>query len=316
MMLTREALEQYRNTLVRLVLVTAVLNCWYGTQAEGGVTVGNQAATVLEKPEDITVRPAQLLERKPPARDFEVKHTVKATDHGAIPDDGLDDLAGIRAAMAKAQNLKEPTAVLLPKGTYDLFMPQNPDKDLIYQVTRNCLAFYQASNIIMDGQGSTIIIHRPTMGFLSLMACKDMIVRNLTVDWKVPPFAQGFVRGINKEDGWFEFEQTPGFLSLDSPVWQQENRKGYDQIRWGMLKDRNVPGRMKDGAQNAIFVDHWEKISENRYRMFVKWNKNLDDFEIGDPYIHVDRNGGGMCQFSHCERVTIQNITSYASPGL
>jgi len=302
--------------MLRLVLVAVVLTCGCEDQVAGRTAAQREAGAVLERPEDIAVKQAQLPKREPPVRDFPVKHTLEVTDFGAIPDDGADDLSGIRAAMAKAQNLKEPTAVLLPTGTYDLFMPKNPDTDLIYQVTRNCLAFYQASNIIFDGRGSTIVIHKPTLGFLSLLACKDMIVRNFIVDWEVPPFAQGFVRGIDKGAGWFEIEQTPGFLSLDSPVWQEKNRKGYDQIRWGMLKDRKVPGRMKAGAQNAIFVDRWEKIAKDRYRMFVKWKNSLDDFEIGDPYIHVDRNGGGMCGFSHCERVTIENITNYTSPGL
>jgi hypothetical protein len=155
------------------------------------------------------------------------------------------------------------------------------------------------------------------MGFLSLLACRRVIVRNFHVDWVVPPFAQGFVAGIAADQGWFEFRQTPGFLSLDSPVWQEPNRKGYDQIRWGMLKDRRVPGRMKAGVVNVTFVDRWEKTGEDRYRMFVQSHEHLrDDFEAGDPFVYVDRNGGGLCVFTQCEQLVIQGVTCHTSPGL
>jgi len=124
------------------------------------------------------------------------------------------------------------------------------------------------------------------------------------------------VRGIDQEAGWFEFEETPGFMSLEDPVWQEENRKGYDSIRWGMLKDRVVPGRMKANVRNAVFLERWEKIGSRRFRLHLRNKGCLEDLEIGDPYVHVDRNGGGLCIFSHCERVAIENITTYTSPGL
>lgn len=258
----------------------------------------------------------KLPKRVPPARDFPVEQVLEVTAFGAVPDDGKDDLAGLRAAMAEAQKLGKPVKVVLPKGTYDLHPPANPDTDLIYRASRGCLGFYKASSIILDGQGSTVVIHAPTLGFLTLLACKDMVVRNFTVEWATPPFAQGFVRGVNREEGWFEFEQTPGFLSLDDPIWQKKNTKHYAQIRWGMLKDRRVPGRMKAGVPNVFFTKRWEKAAENRYRMYLEQPGQLQHFEVGDPYVHVDRNGGGLFGFTQCERVVIEGITNYTSPGL
>ncbi len=85
----------------------------------------------------------RLPDRKPPARDFPVQHTLSVSDYGATPNDGKDDLASIRAAMNKAAAPKVPTALLRPKGTYDLFRPDDPDQDIIYRVSRGCLAFCQ-----------------------------------------------------------------------------------------------------------------------------------------------------------------------------
>ena len=271
--------------------------------------------TITGQPPTPVLR-ASLPARTPPARDFPVQHTLSVADFGAIPNDGKDDLASIRVAMNKASALKEPTLLLLPTGTYDLFLPDNPEEDLIYRVSGGSLAFYQASNIIFDGQGSTILIHEPTLGFLTLLSCNDMVMRNVTVEWKVPPFAQGWIRKIDAQAGWFEFEETPGFLSLDSSIWQEMNRKHYEPIRWGMLKDRGSPGRMKANARNYFEVSHWDKMGPHRFRLFLKHTEQIGDFAVGDPYVHVDRNGGGLCHFTQCKRVVFENITNYTSPGL
>ena len=253
------------------------------------------------------IAPVQLPARMPPARDFPVEHTLSLSDFGATADDGRDDLASIRIAMNKAAALKKPTRLLFPKGTYDLFLPEDPEEDLIYRTTRDCLAFFRASKIIFDGQGSTFMIHEPTLGFLTLLFCEDVVVRNFTVEWETPPFPQGWVRKIDRQAGWFEFEETPGFLSLDSPIWQEENRKHYEPIRWGMLKDRTSPGRMKAGVRNFFEISHWERLKSQRFRLHLKVKEQIADFEVGDPYVHVDRNGGGLCRFTHCNRVVFEN---------
>ncbi|MCP4785994.1 MAG: right-handed parallel beta-helix repeat-containing protein [Fuerstiella sp.] len=279
-------------------------------------TPGVQSGTTQEETAIVDASRAQLPKRKPPKRNFPVLHTLSVTDFEAMPDDGKDDLIGIRMAMKKAAALGKPTALRFPLGTYDLFLPENPDEDLIYRATKDALAFFQASDIIFDGQGSTIMIHEPTLGFLTLLSCNDVVVRNFTVEWNTPPFAQGWVREIDHEAGWFELEETPGFLSLDATTWNEKNRKHYEPIRWGMLKDRTSPGRMKAGVRNFFQVSHWDRIAPHRYRLFPRDQNHLNDFEAGDPYIHVDRNGGGLCHFTLCKRVVFENITNYTSPGL
>ena len=82
-----------------------------------------------------------------------------------------------------------------------------------------------------------------------------------------------------------DFEVQPGYISMDHPLWKRTNRKGYDTIRWGMLKDPKVPGRMKSGVPNVFFCDEWDKLAERTFRMKLRRPEQAQHFEVGDRYV-------------------------------
>ena len=269
---------------------------------------------VYEAPKDIQVTQPKLTPRPEPLRDFPVEQILDVTDFGASPGDDENDAAGIRAAMKQATEAKVPTEVRFPKGRY--YLDADIETDEYAKVTNNALALARAEQVILNGNGSEIIIRTPPTGFLSMFACKEVIVRDFVVDWGPPPFAQGFVRAVDREAGTFDFEVEPGFISMDHPLWQRPNHKGYDSIRWGMLKDPKIPGRMKADVPNVYFCDEWEEVAERAFRMELRNPGQVASFEVGDRYVHVDRNGGGLILCTNSERVTFQRITNYSSPGL
>ena len=270
--------------------------------------------TVLVHPVDVQVTEPQLTPRPEPLRDFPVEQVLDVTEFGAVPDDDGNDVAGIRAAMKQATAAKVPTEVRFPKGRY--YLDADIETDQYAKLTNDALAMARAEQVILNGNGSEIIIRTPPTGFLALYACKDIIVRDFVVDWDPPPFAQGFVRAVDRKTGTFDFEVEPGYVSMDHSLWQRPNRKGYDSIRWGMLKDPNIPGRMKRDVPNVYFCDQWDKVGERTFRMQLRNPGKAVNFDVGDRYVHVDRNGGGLILCPGCERVTFQRITNYASPGL
>ena len=131
-----------------------------------------------------------------------------------------------------------PTEVRFPKGRY--YLDADIETDEYAKFTNNALAMLNAERVILNGNGSEIIIRTPPTGFLTMAACKDVIVRDFVVDWDPPPFAQEFVRAVDRKAGTFDFEVEPGFVSMDHSLWKRPNRKGYDSIRWGMLKDPSI----------------------------------------------------------------------------
>ena len=275
---------------------------------------GPATDAAYESPVDVQVSEPQLTPRPEPLRDFPVEQVLDVTDFGAVPDDDGNDVAGIRAAMKQATEAKVPTEVSFPKGRY--YLDADIETDDYAKILNDALVLARAERVILNGNGSEIIIRTPPTGFLALYSCKDVIVRDFVVDWDPPPFAQGFIRGVDSEAGTFDFEVEPGYVSMDHPLWRRPNRKGYDSIRWGMLKDPNIPGRMKRDVPNVYFCDEWEKLGERTFRMKLRRPGQIEYFEIGDRYIHLDRNGGGLIHCPNCQRVTFQRITNYASPGL
>jgi len=292
----------------------AILALTTSSTAEPPATSDTEKNTVFEHPADVQVSEPQLTPRPEPLRDFPVEQVLDVTDFGAVPDDDLNDVEGIRAALKQATAAKVPTEVRFPKGRY--YLDADIETDQYAKFTNDALAMARAERVILNGNGSEIIIRTPPTGFLAMYACKDVIVRDFVVDWDPPPFAQGFVRAVNREAGTFDFEVEPGYISMDHPLWQRPNRKGYDSIRWGMLKDPEIPGRMKRDVPNVYFCDEWEKVGERTFRMKLRNRGRVVNFDVGDRYVHVDRNGGGLILCPNCERVTFQRITNYASPGL
>ncbi len=304
-----------RRLLHRAVSMALLLLAGLVLPATGsGRGPGSRAGAENANPAREHVAGPRLTARREPRRDFPVQQVLDVTDFGAVPDDQGNDVKGVRAALLRATQATVPTEVRFPKGRY--YLDAQIDTDLYARLTNNALAMLRAKQVILNGNGSDIIIRTPPTGFLSLIQCQDVIVRDFVVDWDPPPFAQGFVRAVDRVNGTFDFEVESGFISMDDPLWQRKNRKGYDSIRWGMLKDPKVPGRMKRDVPNVYFCDSWDKVGARTFRMKLRNRGQALNFESGDRYVHVDRNGGGLILCPGCERVTFQRITNYTSPGL
>ena len=295
-------------------VVVAILILVAQGMAQESPTSRGSGRGVYENSVEVQVTEPQLTPRPEPLRDFPVDRVLDVTDFGAVADDDGNDVAGIRAAMKLATEAKVPIEVRFPKGRY--YLDADIETDEYAKFLNDALVLARAERVILNGNGSEIIIRTPPTGFLALYSCKDVIVRDFVVDWDPPPFAQGFVRAVDREAGTFDFEVQPGFISMDHPLWQRPNRKGYDSIRWGMLKDPKIPGRMKRDVPNVYFSDEWDKLGERTFRMKLRQRGQAEHFEIGDRYVHLDRNGGGLIHCPNCRRVTFQRITNYTSPGL
>ena len=277
-------------------------------------TADAQENTAYENRVDVEVSEPRLTPRAEPLRDFPVEQVLDVTDFGAVPDDDGNDVAGIRAAMKRATQAKVPTEVRFPKGRY--YLDADIETDEYAKVTNDALAMAKAEQVILNGNGSEIIIRTPPTGFLALTRARTS---SCATSWSIGT-RRRLPRGLcatsiaRRERSTFEVE--PGFVSMDHPLWQRPNRKGYDSIRWGMLKDPEIPGRMKRDVPNVYFCDEWEKLAERTFRMKLRNRGQAVHFEVGDRYVHVDRNGGGLILCPSCERVTFQRITNYTSPGL
>lgn len=116
---------------------------------------------------------------------------IDVTTLGAIPDDGKDDTLQVLAAFAKCKAEKA-GGVLFPKGRYDFHEGANPKS------ARISLPINGMENIVIDGQGATLIFHGITACFV-FSNCSGVTVKNLSIDWERPPFSLGVITAASED---------------------------------------------------------------------------------------------------------------------
>lgn len=86
--------------------------------------------------------------------------------------------------MKKATEATAAIEVRFPKGRY--YLDADIETDEYAKATNDALAMARAENVILNGNGSELIIRTAPTGFLAMYACKNVIVRDFVVDWDPP----------------------------------------------------------------------------------------------------------------------------------
>ncbi|SED13969.1 parallel beta-helix repeat (two copies) [Tenacibaculum sp. MAR_2009_124] len=242
--------------------------------------------------------------RNPPITQLDTQINVHVSDYGAIPNDGNDDTPGIQKALdfcKKTANNTKAIKLIFGKGVYNLHTNANKT---------HLINLKKANNILIEGNDAKIIIHDPLKGFFSLFNSKNIIVKNLYIDYDPLPFTQGRIVGVHLKNRTFDLKIDHGFPSLKHKMFQKASRV------WGMLMDEKTPGKLKDGAPNLYQSKQFEELSGGIFRITVKSQKLLKHMEINDSYVHIARtNGRTIFKTDRSKDVTYLNITSYSSPA-
>ncbi|WP_242094513.1 right-handed parallel beta-helix repeat-containing protein [Aestuariivivens sediminicola] len=240
--------------------------------------------------------------RAAPLVELNTTQTIVVSDYGANADDGMDDIAGITAAVNAAVSLatlQNPVRLVFENGTYDL-MPAGGT---------HALSMTDAQGVLWDGQGALFLIHNPVVGFLSLLRCTNTIIQDLSVDYATLPFTQGKITNIDTANGFFDFVVDEGFpLPVESHFTNAPQR-------WGMFK--NSKGGIKEGTRNLIPHNrYFELIAPRTYRYGNQSSTNLSNAEVGDYFVHIARyNGSTLILNDGGKNLTYLNVTGYTSPA-
>jgi hypothetical protein len=244
-----------------------------------------------------------LILRDPPLRDLKTNATIHAADFGIQPDTGENIAPALAKLTAHLATLSEPTLVVFEKGTYRAAVP---DAEM-----RAVFAFNRLQNLVIDGNGAEIIVNTPLTHFSHLIDCKNIIIRNFVVDGDPLPFTQGTVVGIDAEKATFDLQIDDGYRELSN-----ENLAYSDRFsrRWGMLKDREIPGRLKFGAPNHFLVELiTEAVGERTFRLQLKNKNHIRSFEEGDRYVQFIDGVATSNYLQDSADITFQNITLYCA---
>ncbi|GAA4282181.1 hypothetical protein GCM10022260_26040 [Gaetbulibacter aestuarii] len=243
------------------------------------------------------------IQREIPLLDLNTTSTISVADYGAVVDDGNDDIAAITAAINAAVSSateSNPVRLLFENGTYDLM----PDGS-----STHALSITDANNILWDGQNAEFLNHNPAVGFVNLLRCTNVIIKDISVDYATLPFTQGKITFVDEANGYFEFTVDDNFPLPTETFFSDAPQ------RWGMIK--NSKGGIKEGTKNLIPHNrYFELIAPRTYKYANQGGTNLDGVEVGDYFVHIARNNGkSLFRTNAGKNVTYLNITGYSSPA-
>jgi hypothetical protein len=207
-----------------------------------------------------------------------------------VPDDGLDDTEAVMVAITKASSVKGAT-VIFPAGQYDFITPaaMTAYKSMInsahpgnerwrgappqgfegWPADKNSVFKLKGlDGLTIDGQGATCMFYGLCQAIYA-EDCRDLIIRNIHIDYKHPPFMSGKITGIG--DSWIDILVENKKVAGGEPVIaiqmydpdthrptsvetfagvQSTQHMGENILRLNMTSDdrgRDMPGKVKNG---------------------------------------------------------------------
>jgi hypothetical protein len=229
-------------------------------------------------------------------------------DYGALPDGETECGTAIRKAIQAAIDSKVPAEVVLDAGTYRV----KSDGARSY-----CFSAHQAEGLLIRGTGraTKILVTNPAAGTFSLALCRNITLRDLTIDYDPLPFCQGKIQAVDKEAGWFDLAVDPGYTTPDA----ENFIKAHEPYgKWGMIIDP-ATRRIRSGTPDHYMTPRWERQEGRTWRFFTEKEHHrlgLRFMRVGDAYVHLARGTGSAVLAHGCENLRIENVTVHASPGL
>jgi hypothetical protein len=304
----------------------------------------------------------QLAPSPAPLRSITVQqdsiHVFEVTSSGATKDNPNDnDLFGIQKALdsAKAYQLEHPTEsveVHFEPGTYHIYPKGNEEDDFVPNGPGLSVLKLQGEaakhikNVVINGDGSTILLRNPTKGLFNIQYVDNLIIKNLTIDYtsndpdKSPnarlPFTQGVIKDVydtsDNSNDYLVVQIDPGFPLLKAPNFHEYKDTNYYPSKSddtaAIIMDSSHTGRPLSGTSNLYIYlpdppdplnswgprDPFEELDDNRnYRVPMK---NFGSEVQPGQHIVFNMRAQHLISINNTSRVTFSDIDIYASPNM
>jgi len=149
-----------------------------------------------------------------------------------------------------------------------------------------------ASQLVIDGRGSSITFTNPMTGFARLQDCSEVSFCDLVIDHDPTPFSVGVITSVNKETGLITLEVEPGHPDFDAPH-MLEN--------WSfcMFLEPDGKGRILDDSPLVPMIKKETlRRMEKGFAVEVTQASMLRVVSVGDRIVQYSRSPGGRSLFA------------------
>ncbi len=246
-------------------------------------------------------------------KDFGLRNTKKKDCNGFINE------------AIKSVKPGKPTVLVFTRGEYHFYPDESNLRNYFESNTtdenpRKCaFLFENMSNIIVEGNGSNLIFHGQMQPF-TFDNCKNMILRNVNIDWEQPLIAQAQILqvkeksiriSINLKESPFRIEEGKIFFGTTS-----ENAEP-----WKSTMEFDKSGRfiVPQTGDWGCLGRGWENyLAENILPGIVEINLPLLRKPTVGNYLvmrHAERIHSGIF-IQHSKNVKVENVNLYHATGL
>lgn len=247
---------------------------------------------------------------------------ISVNSFGLKPDSRVNATPYVVKALEECR--KHPEALLtFEKGRYDFWEAHTTLRDYYetntYDVNPKILAILldEMQNVTLDGQGSEFIMHG-RMQPVTLHRCKNITLRNFSIDWDIPLTAQGKVVNSTEQymDVEIDTEQYPYIIENNQLIFVGE---GWKSACWSMMQfEPETHFVCYNTGDNLGWVRyHAEALKKGVVRLKEPNGKPVPYPVAGTMLVlrHSTREHAGMFLY-HSEGVKMEHINVYHTGGL
>jgi hypothetical protein len=268
--------------------------------------------------------------------------TISIASFGYVANSHINAVPFVKKALAACKT-KNNVVLIFPKGRYD-FWPQYCEEKMYYESNSDVLPVRKCpilisglKNVTIDAMGSDFIYH-DKMQPITIDSSKNIVIKNVNIDWDVPLMGQGQIVAVNTNyidvaisdetpyeinngkiffigEGWkdemwdaMEFDKDTKRIAQDcGDGCLKDSFYGYkaNEINKGLVRIHYLVGR-KPGVGNYLAMRHSER---GHAGTFIVNSKNIS---LENVNMYQNAGLGILSQYS--ENLTFNNVQCIPNP--
>ncbi|NOR75616.1 MAG: alpha-1,3-galactosidase B, partial [Draconibacterium sp.] len=218
-----------------------------------------------------------------------------------------------------------PKKLIFPRGEYH-FYPEYTERRYYSESNttdenpRKCaLLFENVQNLIIEGNGSTLVFHEQMQPF-TFDNCKNIILKNINIDWEKPLIAQAEVLKVTNDfiELSIDLDESPFRVDEGKIIFNVGKR---DREPWKGTMEFDREGRFvvpRTGDSGCLGRDWQNYLAENIIPGIVRLHYPfLRKPAVGNFLVmrHAERIHSGIF-IQESKNITIKNVNIYHATGL